>query len=84
MEEKRMAPVDRKVFLEALRGHAKGQIAKHKANVEIFMSNAVGVGEHTDIIESVAKELDSIAKYDDQLNIVNKYFDKDPLKPNTD
>ena len=30
------------------------------------------------------KELEIIAKYDDQLDVISKYFEQDPLKPKTD
>ena len=43
-------------------------------NVEVYLTNPVGVGEHPDIIEAVEKELDLIAQYDDQLEMMNKYF----------
>ena len=46
----------RQMIFDALVKHAEGQIAKHKTNVEVYMKNAVGVGEHTDILESIGKE----------------------------
>lgn len=61
-------------IVNAMIAHAKGHIAKHKANVEIYLQNAVGVGEHPDILESIEKELDLIAQYDDQVEMLNKYF----------
>lgn len=54
--------------------HAEGQIAKHKANVLIYMDSAVGVGEHTDILESIEKELNAMGKYEEQIELLNKYF----------
>ena len=35
---------------------------------------AVGVGEHTDILESVEKELNAMGKYQEQIDILQKYF----------
>lgn len=61
-------------MLKALRQHAEGHIAKHVTNVEVYMANAVGVGEHSDILETIEQELESISKYDDQLEMLNKYF----------
>ena len=51
----------REQMLRALLAHAQGDIAKHKANVEIYLEHPAGVGEHTDILESIEKELDIIA-----------------------
>ena len=39
----------REQMLRALLAHAQGDIAKHKANVEIYLEHPAGVGEHTDI-----------------------------------
>ena len=64
----------REQILRALIAHAQGDIAKHKANVEVYLEHPAGVGEHTDILESIEKELDAIAKYQDQIDVIKKYF----------
>ena len=61
-------------LLEALKAHANGHISKHKANIEVYMTNPAGVGEHPDIIEAIEQELDEIARYNDQVEMLNKYF----------
>ena len=45
----------REQMIQALKNHAKAQIAKHKMNVEIYLQKAVGVGEHSDILETMEK-----------------------------
>ena len=64
----------REQILRALIAHAQGDIAKHRANVEVYLEHPAGVGEHTDILESIEKELDTIAKYQDQIDVIKKYF----------
>jgi len=59
---------------ESLIAHAEGHIKKHSANVEIYLNNSIGIGEHADILETIEKELEIIAKYDDQLHVLRKYF----------
>ncbi len=59
---------------ESLIAHAEGHIKKHSANVEIYLNNSMGIGEHSDILETIEKELEAIAKYDDQLQVLRKYF----------
>ena len=61
-------------MVEAMIEHAKGHIAKHTMNVEVYLQNAAGVGEHPDILEAVEKELAIIAQYHDQLEVLEKYF----------
>ena len=62
-------------MIEAMRSHAKGHIDKHKMNVEVYLNNPAGIGEHSDIMESVEKELLEVAKYDDILTMVEKYIE---------
>jgi hypothetical protein len=69
-----MAEVNRNNMIEALKAHAEGHIKKHKMNIEVYLNNPVGVGEHPDILEAIEKELKVIAEYDDQLEVLNKYF----------
>jgi len=64
----------REILLEALRSHAKGHVDKHKANVEVYLNNTTGIGEHPDIIEAMEMEIMEIAKYDDVLEMLDKYF----------
>ena len=68
-------------MIEALKAHALGHIEKHKVNVEVILQKAVGIGEHGDILTEAEKELKVIAEYDDQIEMLNKYFTvKDPFK----
>ena len=66
----------REQLLKAFTKHAEGHIAKHVANVEVYLANPVGIGEHSDIIEAIELEVKQIAEYDDMLEMVRKYFDK--------
>ena len=63
-------------LIKALLAHAQGDIAKHKANIEVYLANPVGIGEHSNLVEAIEQELDMIAKYQDQIDIINKYFKK--------
>jgi hypothetical protein len=64
----------REQLLAAIRSHAEGHIAKHKANIEIYLSNPVGVGEHPDVIETIEKELSLIGQYQEQLDLLDQHF----------
>tara|TARA_Y100000739_G_scaffold40256_1_gene30567 strand:- start:881 stop:1081 length:201 start_codon:yes stop_codon:yes gene_type:complete len=61
-------------LIKALLAHAQGDIQKHVANVEVYLENPAGIGEHSDIVESIEKELDIIAKYHDQIEVIKTYF----------
>lgn len=65
---------NRENMIEAIKEHARGHIAKHAMNVEIYLQRAAGVGEHPDVLDAVEKELKVIAEYHDQLEVLEKYF----------
>lgn len=65
----------RELLLNAVKKHAEGHIAKHVANVEIYLNQSVGIGEHSDIIEAIEQELEEIAKYNDQIEVLEKYIE---------
>lgn len=64
----------RGMMLEALRDHAQAHINKHKVNVEVYLTNPVGIGDHSAIMDAVEKEIDEMAMYQDRLEILDKYF----------
>ena len=64
----------REKIIKALLAHANGEIQKHLANVEIYLNNPAGIGEHSDITGAIQDELDKIARWEDQISIINKYF----------
>ena len=64
----------REQMLKALRDHAEAHIEKHRMNVEVYLNNPVGVGEHSDIMDTIEKELNLIAEYMDQIEVLDQYF----------
>ena len=61
-------------LIKALTAHASGEIEKHKANVNVYLEHPAGIGEHSDITEAIQCELDKIARYHDQIEVIDKYF----------
>ena len=64
----------REQLLKAVLAHATGEIEKHKANVNVYLEHPMGIGEHSDITEAIQTELDKIARYHDQVEVIDKYF----------
>ena len=64
----------REKLLKALLSHAQGELDKHLANVEVYLKQPVGVGEHIDVVETMEKELLKVADYDAQIEMLTKYF----------
>ena len=64
----------REQIIKALLAHAQGDIAKHKANVEVYLTNPAGIGEHSNVMEAIEEEINMIAKYQDQIDVIKQYF----------
>ena len=64
----------REKMLAALKLYAEGQIELHKMNVEVYLTNPAGIGEHPDVMESVQNELGQIAEWEDQIFVLEKHF----------
>ena len=64
----------RNQMISALLAHAQGDIQKHKMNVEVYLTNPVGIGEHSNVMEAIEEELNMIAKYQDQIDVIQKHF----------
>ena len=61
-------------MLKAVRKHAEAHIEKHRMNIEVYLTHPVGVGEHSDIMDAIEKELAHMAEYQDHIEILDKYF----------
>ena len=61
-------------MLDAVEHYATGNIAMHKMNVEIYLSNPAGIGEHSDVTEAVIAEIEKIARWQDVVDTINEHF----------
>ena len=60
----------RDTLIKALLAHANGDMQKHIANVEVYLNNSAGIGEHSNVVEAIEGELDMIAQYHDQIEVI--------------
>jgi len=44
-------------------------------NVEVYLANPVGIGEHPDVLGAVQDQIDLIAKEEERLEVIEKYFE---------
>tara|TARA_Y100000992_G_C20886966_1_gene314485 strand:+ start:293 stop:496 length:204 start_codon:yes stop_codon:yes gene_type:complete len=63
-------------LLKLLIIHLSGEVAKHKANLTVYLSNPAGIGEHPDIIEAMRGELSKLAAAEEELDTLSKHFSK--------
>ena len=62
-------------MIDVLREHSKANINLHKANINVYLKNPSGIGEHSDIMEAMQAELDKMAMHEDRLEVLDTYFD---------
>lgn len=61
-------------LIKAARMHAEGELERAKTNILVYMNQSVGIGEHSDIVEAIQKELDTMAAATDRLEMINEHF----------
>ena len=68
----------REILIGAARTYYMGMINKHLANMEVLLTNPVGIGEdsHQDIQAVIEIEMGKIADYHDKLEMLQKFFVK--------
>ena len=67
-------------MLEALIKKLEGDIAVAEANINVYLNQSVGIGEHSDIVETIEKEVTKIAEADEKIQTIKKYFLNQMLK----
>ena len=66
----------RREMLDALKALAIGNIKKAKMNVEVYLANPVGIGEHPDVLGAIQDQIDLIAKEEERIEVIEKYFEE--------
>lgn len=61
-------------LLAALVLKLEGQRAVHKANIEVYLNNPVGIGEHPDILAAIESEIEKLAAAQEKIDVVQKHF----------
>tara|TARA_B100000902_G_scaffold231591_1_gene219638 strand:+ start:1049 stop:1264 length:216 start_codon:yes stop_codon:yes gene_type:complete len=65
----------REKTITALKNNALGNISKAKMNIEIYLQNPVGIGEHPDVLGAIQEQLDIIAHEEERLEVLDKHFE---------
>ena len=64
----------REDILKSQINYYNGLIAKHQQNVEIYLNQPVGIGEHPDVMAAIESEIANIAKAHERIEVINHYF----------
>ena len=66
----------RDAMIQTLMQHAKASSQLHMMNIEVYLKNPAGIGEHSDVMEAIQGELDKMAMHEDRLDILDNYFNE--------
>ena len=71
------------MLIGAARTYYMGMINRSIANMEVLLTNPVGIGDppHQDIQAVIEEELGKIADYHDKLEMLQKFFMKPEEQP---
>ena len=61
-------------MLKALRKKYEAQAAEAEATLEVYFNNAAGIGEHPQIVEEMAKQLEILANAHDCLHVLDNHL----------
>jgi len=64
----------RRNILEALVAEARGSIETARMNVEVYLHNPVGIGEHPNVMAAIQEQLDVISEHSERLDVLTKHF----------
>ncbi len=54
-------------MLEALKAKYKSEVMAAKANSDVYLTNPVGIGEHSDLVSAVDSEITKLATAKEKL-----------------
>ena len=66
----------KEMIIQALKTKLLGEMNSHIANIEVMLTNPVGVGDHTTIVESIDKELAALESASGRLNVLLKFIER--------
>lgn len=63
------------MLLEAAKKQYEAEICKHKANIQVYVNQSVGIGEHPDLVDAVMEQVNALAEAEDRLGTVKRLIE---------
>jgi hypothetical protein len=61
-------------MIEALQKKYEAEIAVAKANIQVYLDNPAGIGEHPDLVSAVDEQMTKLAEAEDKLESLQKNY----------
>ena len=65
------------LLLKAALAHYRAQRAEAEATLEVYFKNAVGIGEHSNLLDEVKKWTETLTDAEENIATLSKYFCND-------
>jgi hypothetical protein len=62
-------------ILEALQAKYFGEIKEAQANIEIYLENPVGIGEHPEILDAIDTQITKLAEAQEKFEVLKEFTD---------
>lgn len=75
------------LYIQAIFNQYMGLRDQARADLEVYLNNAVGVGEHSDVGDEIKKKIEEIDKYDSIVSTMQGLFagsNTQPAEPSQD
>tara|TARA_R110000796_G_scaffold249600_1_gene377545 strand:- start:2938 stop:3150 length:213 start_codon:yes stop_codon:yes gene_type:complete len=67
-------------ILQSIKKEYEGKKDQEIYDLQVYLNNPVGVGEHSDIAKEIKNKIANIEKLDAQIDTIDKYFPKETAK----
>ena len=64
-------------ILQALKMQYAGMMEMHRANIDIYLTNPAGIGEHPDVLGAIDSEIAALAAVAEKLEILMNEYPED-------
>lgn len=60
-------------LIDALKARYEAQMAEANANVQVYLSNPAGIGEHPDIVAAIDTQVEIYANAKEKLGVIDEF-----------
>ena len=60
-------------LIDALKARYEAQMAEANANVQVYLSNPAGIGEHPDIVAAIDSQVEIYANAKEKLEVLDEF-----------
>lgn len=61
-------------MLKALIKKLEGEIAIAEANINVYLNQSVGIGEHPDVVEAIETQVEKMATAQEKIDTIRKFY----------